>query len=169
MKALHLSTVDEAATRAAGVALAPLLRAADVLVLSGDLGAGKTQLVKGIAEGLGVREAVTSPTFNIMLVHQGRVPLYHVDLYRLDHADQLEDIDFFGAVEAGGVIAVEWGDRFAAVRAVATLEVVLHIVSDSDRLLEVTGRGQRGAELASEWSRACEELPGVNVREAPSR
>jgi len=166
MSTLLLKTTEEAATRAAGAALAPLLRPGDVLVLSGDLGAGKTQLVKGIARGLDVPETVTSPTFNILLVHQGSLPLYHVDLYRLDRADQLEDIDFFGTVEAGGVTVVEWGDRFAEVLDVSTLSVELHIESDLERLLEVGWRGPRGAELASEWARACTALPGVTIREA---
>ena len=84
-------------------ALAPLLVAGDVVLLSGDLGAGKTQLTKGVAEGLGVAEPVTSPTFNILLVHQGRLPLYHFDLYRLERADELEDLDYYATLEADGV------------------------------------------------------------------
>ena len=59
--------------------------------------------MKGVAAGLGVAEPVTSPTFNILLVHPGRLPLYHFDLYRLERAEQLEDIDFYGTLEAGGV------------------------------------------------------------------
>ena len=84
-----------------------------MVVLSGDLGAGKTQLTKGLAAGLGVVEPVTSPTFNILLVHEGRIPLYHFDLYRLEFAEQLDDLDYWGTLEADGVSVVEWGDRFA--------------------------------------------------------
>ncbi|TLM81171.1 MAG: tRNA (adenosine(37)-N6)-threonylcarbamoyltransferase complex ATPase subunit type 1 TsaE, partial [Actinobacteria bacterium] len=87
MAVARISTESDTATRACGQALAPLLDAGDVLLLSGDLGAGKTQLTKGIGVGLGVAEPVTSPTFNILLVHEGRIPLYHFDLYRLDRSD----------------------------------------------------------------------------------
>ncbi len=107
-----MRTESAAQTMAAGEALAPLLVAGDVVLLSGDLGAGKTQFAKGVAEGLGVVEPVTSPTFNILLVHQGRLPLYHFDLYRLEHADELEDLDYYATLESDGVCLVEWGDRF---------------------------------------------------------
>jgi len=165
MSALYLKTSSQSATHAAGESLAPLLQKGDVLLLSGDLGAGKTQLVKGIACGLGIREPVTSPTFNILLVHQGRMPLYHVDLYRLDRAEQLEDIDFFGTLEAGGVAAVEWGDRFGEVEDTGTLSVAIRIESDTERLLEVAPRGSRGRELAAGWSASCKGIQGVAVRE----
>lgn len=75
----------------------------DVIVLDGDLGAGKTQFVQGVAAALGVRAAVTSPTFNILLeYHDGRLPLYHYDLYRLDERWQLEDIDYYSAIDGDG-------------------------------------------------------------------
>jgi tRNA threonylcarbamoyladenosine biosynthesis protein TsaE len=77
-------------TIALGHAFAQHLREGDILVLTGDLGAGKTQLTKGIAAGLGVVDDVTSPTFNILMAYEGReLPLYHFDLYRLEDADQL--------------------------------------------------------------------------------
>ncbi|HSK46403.1 MAG TPA: tRNA (adenosine(37)-N6)-threonylcarbamoyltransferase complex ATPase subunit type 1 TsaE, partial [Coriobacteriia bacterium] len=91
---LTLHTSSSNATQACGAQLAHLVDAGDVLLLTGDLGAGKTQLTKGLAAGLGVAEPVTSPTFNMLLVHEGRVPLYHFDLYRLDRADQLDDLDY---------------------------------------------------------------------------
>ena len=116
-----IHTESPLATRSCGAAVAPLLRAGDVLLLCGDLGAGKTQLTKGIAEGLGVAEPVTSPTFNILLVHEGRIPLYHFDLYRLERAEQLEDIDYWGTLEGDGVSVVEWGDRFGGVGARRTV------------------------------------------------
>jgi tRNA threonylcarbamoyladenosine biosynthesis protein TsaE len=167
MPTVVLSTADEAGTQGAGVALAALLRPGDVLSLSGDLGAGKTRLVKGIAKGFGVIEPVTSPTFNILLVHEGRdMVLHHVDLYRLDRPEQLEDIDFFGIIEAGGVTAVEWGNRFPEVVKTALLDIELHIVSDNVRRLAVAGRAERGRELALAWADACRRIPGVAVLEA---
>lgn len=97
-----------------GRRLGALLVPGDVLVLTGDLGAGKTQLTKGIAEGMGVRSDVTSPTFNIEMVYEGaQMPLYHFDLYRLDDAGQLEDTGIFDVLGSEGACVIEWGERFA--------------------------------------------------------
>jgi len=138
----------------AGRLLAGLLEPGDVVLLSGDLGAGKTQLAKGIAEGLGVREPVTSPTFNIMLVHEGRIPLYHLDLYRLAHATELEDIDYYATLEADGVSVVEWGDRFDEARPANGLSVVILISGDEERRVEVEPIGERGIALSNAWAAA---------------
>lgn len=151
-----LATRDAGQTMECGRILAPLLHAGDVLLLAGDLGAGKTQLTKGIATGLGVVEPVTSPTFNILLVHEGRIPLYHLDLYRLDDAGQLEDLDYFGTLESDGVSVVEWGDRFAEAAPADGLAVEIHIVDDEVRRLDVRPLGPRGTELATRWRDAWE-------------
>jgi len=161
-----LITSSEAATEACGAALAPLLRVGDVLVLSGDLGAGKTHLAKGIGAGLGVRDTVTSPTFNILLAHSGRLPLYHFDLYRLDDAAQLEDVDYWGTLEADGVSLVEWGDRFPAALPPDGVVVRLHITGDDERSVEVRALGPRGGELAGQWLNACVGIDGAVVGEA---
>jgi tRNA threonylcarbamoyladenosine biosynthesis protein TsaE len=80
--------------------------------LSGPLGAGKTLWVKGLAEGLGVQGNVTSPTFTLQHIYQGRLPLFHFDWYRLKKAQEVEDLGFGEWLEKGGVVAVEWGDKF---------------------------------------------------------
>lgn len=154
-------THAEEGTWALGEALGPLLQAGDAILLSGDLGAGKTAFVKGLAEGLEVPGPVTSPTFNILLVHPGRLPLYHVDLYRLEDATQLEDIDYFGTVEADGVTAVEWGDRFPQAAPLDYLAVSLTIAGDFDRSFEIDARGARSQELAQAWLDACMSLDAV--------
>ncbi len=134
----------------------------DVVLLSGDLGAGKTQFVKGLALGLGVEEPVTSPTFNILLVHEGRLPLYHVDLYRLDSARQLEDIDYFGTLEAGGVAAVEWGEKFAEAAPPDRVTIELHITADRERRVEVEAVGARSLTLAHELAESARRLEGIH-------
>ena len=97
-----------------GELLGRAAQAGDAVVLAGDLGAGKTCLTGGVARGLGDGSNVSSPTFNIMCVHDGgRIPLYHFDLYRLDDASQLEDTGVFDALEGDGLCVVEWGDLFA--------------------------------------------------------
>lgn len=144
-------SASEESTRDMGAALAPLLLPGDVIVLSGDLGAGKTQFTKGLAHGLEVTEPVTSPTFNILLVHEGTLPLYHFDLYRLDDARQLDDLDYYGVTESDGVSVVEWGDRFPEAMPDDVLLVRLRIAGDTQRNLEVEGVGARACALAREW------------------
>lgn len=158
-----ITTENADATIAVGEAFGRLALAGDVLLLSGDLGAGKTQLVKGLARALGVAEPVTSPTFNILLVHEGRLVLNHIDLYRLDRPDQLEDIDYFGTLESGGVSAVEWGDRFAEAAPADYLGMALHIVSDEERLIELHPEGARAQAFADALADACEGIAGVRV------
>jgi tRNA threonylcarbamoyladenosine biosynthesis protein TsaE len=162
-----IDTNSRDATEALGEALAPLLRAGDVLVLSGDLGAGKTQLTKGIARGLGVSEPVTSPTFNLLLVHDGRLPLYHFDLYRLETAAQLEDLDYWGTLEADGVSVVEWGDRFADEMPADGLTVRIHITDDDARQLALEPLGERGAQLATEWAALSARVTGARIAADP--
>jgi len=97
-----------------GREFASRLRAGDVVALTGDLGAGKTHFVKGLAAGLGVSADVTSPTFT--LIHEyrgGRVPLYHIDCYRLDAMDDLLTIGIDEYLRSDGVTAIEWADKFA--------------------------------------------------------
>ncbi|MCL2654249.1 MAG: tRNA (adenosine(37)-N6)-threonylcarbamoyltransferase complex ATPase subunit type 1 TsaE [Coriobacteriia bacterium] len=145
----HLRSASTAQTARIGRVLGTLLAPGDVLLLTGDLGAGKTHLTQGIAAGLGITDAVTSPTFNLELVYTGgRLTLFHFDLYRLEDEDQLEQLDFFGTIEAGGATVVEWGDRFAAVGQVATAVIELALVSASEdgeqrelRLRALDGRG----------------------------
>jgi tRNA threonylcarbamoyladenosine biosynthesis protein TsaE len=111
-----------------GQALASALRAGDLVVLSGDLGAGKTTLTRGIGEGLGVRGAVTSPTFVIARVHPapaGRPPLVHVDAYRLGSLEEVDDLDLDAAQEES-VTVVEWGRGLAEDLAPTRLELEIH-------------------------------------------
>ncbi|TDB39450.1 MAG: tRNA (adenosine(37)-N6)-threonylcarbamoyltransferase complex ATPase subunit type 1 TsaE [Actinobacteria bacterium] len=151
-----IASRTEAETIALGGMLAPLLEPDDVIALSGDLGAGKTCLTKGVASGLGVVEHVTSPTFNIMLEHHGRLTLYHFDLYRLERADQLEDIDFFAALEAGGACIIEWGERFPERMPEDYLAVEISIAEDDTRHFTLVAYGPRGDRLANAWLATAE-------------
>ena len=146
-------------TIALGKRLGSLLQPGDVLVLTGDLGAGKTQLTKGIAAGMGIADDVTSPTFNILMVYEGeRMPLYHFDLYRLDDPDQLEDIGFYDALESDGPCVIEWGEQFSDEIGPERLDVYL------TRLDEQAGVGEeppREVRLVSHGSRAEELVAGL--------
>lgn len=140
-------------TIALGERLGRALRAGDVLVLTGDLGAGKTQLTKGIAAGMGVTDDVTSPTFTIEMVYQGaEMPLYHFDLYRLDDPDQLEDTGIFDVLGTDGVCSIEWGEQFAEEIGDARVDVFVTRLDDEAapgeepprevRLVAHDGRGE---------------------------
>jgi tRNA threonylcarbamoyladenosine biosynthesis protein TsaE len=109
-----ITSNSEQETRSIAAALARDLAMGSVLLLSGDLGAGKTAFVRGLAEGLGIDpDEVTSPTFTIVHEYRGgRLPLVHVDLYRLDRAD-LDEIGLDQDLAATGVVAVEWAERMA--------------------------------------------------------
>lgn len=110
-----ITSHSPAETFAFGQTIAAKLRTGDVLALCGDLGAGKTHFVKGLAAGLGVASDVTSPTFT--LIHEyagGRLLLFHLDLYRLETEDDLARIGFDDYLDAGGVLAIEWAEKFPA-------------------------------------------------------
>ncbi|MFQ5508170.1 MAG: tRNA (adenosine(37)-N6)-threonylcarbamoyltransferase complex ATPase subunit type 1 TsaE [Leptospirillia bacterium] len=104
-------TASPEETEALGEALAAACRGGEVIRLSGDLGAGKTCLSRGIARGLGADPAqVASPTFTLLNIYPGRLPMYHVDLYRIESPAELARLDLFEEVEGPGVTVVEWPD-----------------------------------------------------------
>lgn len=105
-------SLTEAALMAAGESLGASLPAGSVVTLEGDLGAGKTTLVRAICRGLGVREAATSPTYALVHRYHGRRgPVFHVDCYRLRSPDEAQDLDWAGLVQEGDVVLVEWPER----------------------------------------------------------
>jgi tRNA threonylcarbamoyladenosine biosynthesis protein TsaE len=122
---------DASATRDFGARLASVLRAGDLIVLTGPLGAGKTTLVQGIGAGLHVEGKVVSPTFVIARVHRGRLPLVHVDAYRLRSLAEVDDLDLDVDI-ADAVTAVEWGAGLVEQLADARLEVALDRSEASD-------------------------------------
>lgn len=121
-------------TKALGVRLAAILRAGDLVVLTGPLGAGKTALVQGIGAGLGVSGTVVSPTFVIARVHRGPLPLVHVDAYRLRSLDEVDDLDL-DVDAADAVTVVEWGAGLVEQLTDARLEVVIERRPDSEERL----------------------------------
>lgn len=134
---------DTEATRALGVRLGRVLRAGDLVVLTGGLGAGKTTLTQGLGEGLGVRGPVTSPTFVIARVHPsltGGPALVHVDAYRLGGVVELDDLDLDADVDAS-VTVVEWGHGVAERLAAEYLEVML--TGDQTRVATIAAVGER--------------------------
>jgi tRNA threonylcarbamoyladenosine biosynthesis protein TsaE len=141
------------ATEALGAALAEALEPGDVVCLSGPLGAGKTRFVAGLARGLAAAARVRSPTFTLVHTYVGRVPLTHVDLYRLESAD-VAGLGLEEALERGALV-VEWGERLPARWRAAALAVDLAIAGDSARALHASAREGRGLALLEAWRRAA--------------
>lgn len=136
MRLLATTTaVDE--TRDLACALAPVARPGDVVVLAGDLGAGKTAFVQGFGRGLGVVDRITSPTFTLVHVYEGgRLPVHHLDVYRLDQLSEALDLGLAEMLEDGGVVLIEWGDAIAPLLPHDYLEVRMTFGErDDDRQL----------------------------------
>lgn len=128
-------------TELLGKKLAELLRPGDVIAYYGDLGAGKTAFTRGLAAGLGIREAVTSPTYTIVNEYlSGRMPLFHFDMYRLGSSEELFDIGWEDYLARGGVCAVEWSENVADAMQGA-ISVRIGRDSDEQRTIIIEGGG----------------------------
>ena len=153
-------TSSPAETERLGEALASQLEIGDVLVLTGPLGAGKTCFVQGLARGLEVRGRVRSPSFTLVNEYLGRVPLWHLDLYRLDRAD-----DTLGLEEAidRAIVAVEWGEKLPSRWRAEALELTFEREADDVRRISASATGGRGLALLAAW---C-ELTATSDRAEP--
>jgi tRNA threonylcarbamoyladenosine biosynthesis protein TsaE len=122
-----------------GRRLAGELRPGDVVALNGDLGAGKTCLVKGLAAGLGITQDVTSPTFTIIHEYRsGRIPLVHVDLYRLESVPQIVATGLEDYFDGGGITVIEWANKVEPLLPATTRRIRLTVVDENTRRIEVT-------------------------------
>ena len=138
---MRFCTEDPEQTERLGKALAMQLRAGDVIACRGDLAAGKTALTRGIAAGLGVSGPVTSPTYTIVNeYHDGRLPLFHFDMYRLGSADELFDIGWEDYLARGGVCVVEWAERVEeAFEGLPCIRVDFEKTGDTRRNITISG------------------------------
>jgi tRNA threonylcarbamoyladenosine biosynthesis protein TsaE len=105
----------------------------DVIALTGQLGAGKTTLIQGIAAGLGVTDYVTSPTFIIINEYQGRLPLFHIDLYRLDQLGDVADLGIEEYFNRGGVCVIEWSEKLCGLLPHSAEKIEIQVVSEQER------------------------------------
>ncbi len=130
---LAVETIGVDQTRALAASVAELVRSGDIVLLAGELGAGKTAFAQGFAAGLGIDEPVTSPTFTLVRTYTGRLRLHHVDVYRLENLQEALDLDLAELIDDGGVTLVEWGDAVAPALPAEFLEVSLDYGADDDR------------------------------------
>ena len=143
-------------TRDLGRLFGELTVAGLVVRLSGDLGAGKTCFAQGVARGLGVSPAspVTSPSYTLLNIHYGRLPLYHFDLYRLSQVEDLADLGYDEFAEGDGLTLVEWADRLTDALD-ASIDVFIEHLSEQQRRLSFVALDDRGRELLEQLARTA--------------
>jgi len=148
MKLIEIITQSQRETMQLGSRLAKLLKAGDIVCLYGDLGTGKTTLVKGMAKGLKINEAhVHSPTFVLMNLYEGRIPLFHFDFYRLDDIEQIGMIGYDEFLYDNGIAVVEWAEKLKSLTPKEYLHIQLKHRNEDQRVIKMSARGKRYKEI----------------------
>jgi len=147
-----IRTASPEETIQVGKKLGALLRAGDVVCLNGDLGTGKTRFAQGVACGIGVGDPVTSPTFTLINEYRGRLPLYHIDVYRLNDELEMEDLGYEEYFYGDGVTLVEWAERVAGLLPVERLDIYISRSPEGEDFRDITlvPRGEGPANLVKE-------------------
>jgi len=122
-----------------GERIGKTLKPDDIVALSGELGAGKTTLIQGIAKGLGVANWVTSPTFTLINEFEGNLNLYHIDLYRIENIGDAEDLAIEEYFTKGGVTVIEWAEKIRSILPEKTIKIGIKTVSENERSFEIKG------------------------------
>ena len=155
MPELTLQTLED--TRRLGLLLGRICREGDVILLSGQLGAGKTSLAQFIAEGLEVpgEYYVTSPSFSLMHEYPGRIPFYHIDCYRLDGEDDVEESGLMDYIVADGLSVIEWPDRLGSLVPAERLDLKICLAEHDVRVVEIIPHGEPWLERMADVIKAC--------------
>jgi tRNA threonylcarbamoyladenosine biosynthesis protein TsaE len=139
-------------TRELGAHLGTLVRAGDILALQGDLGAGKTNFVQGLARGMQITEDVNSPTFILANEYRGgRLPLYHIDAYRVQDAREARGFGLDDYLDGDGVTVIEWAERVRAALPSDVLWIEFEYLGENERRLTCSAHGTRAADLLRQW------------------
>ena len=139
---MEICTKSELETREFAQKVAASLNAGDVVLYTGEMGAGKTAFTKGLAEYFGTEEEVTSPTFALVHEYPGRVPIFHFDLYRIADYDELYAIGFFDYLDRGGILAVEWSENIPELleEAENIVKIDIRKLGENERRISVSGK-----------------------------
>lgn len=147
MNRLELISHSPEQTQRLGIRIGELALAGDIFLLVGGLGAGKTCLTQGIAWGLGINEYTLSPSFVIVRELHGRLPLYHIDLYRLDHIEEVEELGLDNYLYGKGVCVIEWAEKGLSVLPAEHLMIQIGYLSDTERSFQLKPSGKRYLEV----------------------
>ena len=150
MNCLELTSHSPEQTQQLGVSIGKVAQLGDIFLLVGNLGVGKTCLTQGIAWGLGIKEYAVSPSFVLVRELYGRLPLYHIDLYRLDHIEEIEDLGLDEYLYGNGVCVVEWAEKGLAVLPAEHLMIEISYLSDTERSFRFKLSGQRYREVINQ-------------------
>jgi len=152
MKLSHLDLISHSPeqTQRIGARIGELALPGDIFLLVGRLGTGKTCLTQGIARGLNIKEHALSPSFVIMRELYGRLPLYHIDLFRLDHVEEIEELGLDDYLYGKGVCVVEWAEKGLSVLPTEHLLIQIDYLSDTERSFRLEPRGKRYQELLTQ-------------------
>jgi tRNA threonylcarbamoyladenosine biosynthesis protein TsaE len=150
---LELISHSPEQTQKFGTGIGELCLPGDVFLLVGSLGAGKTCLTQGIAWGLGIKEYAASPSFVVVRELYGKLPLYHIDLYRLDHIEEIVELGLDDYLYGNGVCVVEWAEKGLSVLPVEHLLIQINYLSDDERKLQLKPSGKRYLEILAQLNK----------------
>jgi tRNA threonylcarbamoyladenosine biosynthesis protein TsaE len=139
---MKVITRDEEETYKLGVLIGSIIIPGTILSLNGDLGAGKTHFTKGLAEGLEVKDYITSPSFTILNEYEGRLTLYHFDVYRIEDISEMYEIGFEDYINGEGVCVIEWGDLVEDMLPGDTVNIRINIVDNNTREIFIKENGK---------------------------
>ena len=155
---LRLITHSPEQTQQLGTSIGKLSQPGDVLLLIGELGTGKTCLTQGIAWGLNIKEYTLSPSFVIMRELYGRLPLYHIDLYRLDNIEEIADLGLDDYLYGKGVCVVEWAEKGLSIMPEGHLIIEISHLSETDRNFVIKSCGQRHSDMLTQLKGAIPQI-----------
>ena len=157
---VRIETGEVEQTIELGSLIGSLLKAGDVVALIGQLGAGKTYLTKGIAEGQGVkdRKEVTSPSYVLIKQYMGRIPIYHFDAYRVKSPDEMYDIDCVGFFWGEGISIIEWADKVMECLPDDFIKITIETVGETSRDIHISYQGERYRSFMEEFKEGVECL-----------
>jgi tRNA threonylcarbamoyladenosine biosynthesis protein TsaE len=165
MESLKLNSHSPEQTRLLGSYLGELAQKADIFLLTGELGTGKTCLVQGIARGLDVKEYAFSPSFVILREYHGRLPLYHIDFYRLDHIEEIADLGLEDYFYGEGVCVVEWAEKGLQIIPRDNLFITIRYIpsSETERSICLKPESEHYYELIEQLKKR-EEIVALNTK-----